>query len=447
MQLTKQQFWSLIIAVLMIGSTAGIIGFSGSSPSGNGTAPTPELPAGETPTTVTYDAGGISSKVLEVFPTVVVIASSNDFSVDEAASKLLALGDVITVNSAQFLSNEASSENFRAELRLISQDKVRTLGEKIGAIDTFSSVQVFPQALVSLPEKVSFRNEGLDLDLEHSFGRPQTQAFISSSTQKGDDILLSIQANFQGQALLGMLSFEEQNLTSSPQLYFADQSFQISILANEFFVRSTSPLSMRAALDAVQSDLEAPDSEAVVQVVPASNTMTVVFADTSSIEEQGLSTFLSGFEGVESFDLQLDSNRADVTFSGGADFVSFRDSLREGLTLNGIGVAEIQEPIVSLQGNLSNEDKASLLAAVSASSERNGVEIEVLQKAVFEAASITIPDENASFALNEGSFEAFVQPTHSVGDSIPLSLIIFASPRDGITDIQAQEAVQQTEIT
>ena len=443
MGLGRKQFWSIFLALIMVGSVLGYFSLSGqdNSPTVPPEGTVPSLPP-EQATTVSYDASGIQSKVLTVFPVAVLVGTTSEFETASVVSQVSALEGVVSVANAQFVEPQpGQAENFRADIRFSDTSKIPGAVQAITELSSFSSVQIFPQALITVPQKVEFKNAGLDLVQEYSFADPQTQAYILPGTMEGDELMISISAQFQGQQLAGMIAFEEQNLTSSPQLYSLQDSFTVSSLENDFFLRGTVPLSENGKLESVKAFFGAnPDYNASIQIAPASNALTIIFAEPSRVFPADLNVFLSSFEGVDSFQIEQDAGSATVNFAPDENFVQFRDSLRQELDSLLFTVKEIQEPNASLQGTVSSEGKEALLETVAKVSKDNSVELEVLQLATIDANSVFVPDANASFTLAQGFFGAFVKPGHSVGDSVELSILMFASQRGGISDIQAQEA-------
>ncbi|MFH1390843.1 MAG: hypothetical protein ABIH20_00855 [Candidatus Diapherotrites archaeon] len=440
MKLTKQQLGAIFMAVIMFGSILGILGLQNDNNTNNGSAGNvPDVPINQTPTAVAYEVPEIQVTVIELFPTAVLLAKSSDFELNETTSKILAIEEVISVDNAQFFDDASRNENFRANIKLVSAESIQTAFESIKEIESLSSVQIFPQALVSLPESVEFRNEGLDLTLEHTFTEPQAQAYITIDTLKGDELTVSLNASFEGQVLVNLNAFEVYNASTAPQIYFTEDSFSIISMENEFFVRASTEYSKIQVLENAKTIIEENNisETSTIQVSPLSTSMNIYFSDANSFFEQDLVTFLNDFEGVVSNEIAPDKSFAIITFDSEVEFDSFKNSLEEELNSLGFEVESIEEPQVSLQGTIQADSKEALLESL----EKTTVEIEPLQKAIIEADSIFIPDANTSFPLPSGSFEAFVKLERSIGEQVDLSLVVFASERTGITDVQAQEVV------
>ena len=439
MGLTKQQLGAIFMAVIMFGSILGIFGLQGNS---NNNAPegyVPDVPVNQTPTAVPYEVPTVDATVLELFPTIIIIAKSGDFELNETTSKILSIEEVISINNAQFFDSASSNENFRADIRLNSPESIQTAFDSISAIESLTNIQIFPQALVSLPESVEFRNEGLDLTQEHTFVEPQTQAYVTMNTLKGDELTVSLNASFEGSVLVSLNAFELSNSSSASQIYFTDDSFSIASLENEFLVRGSVDYSQRELLENAKTIIEENNGASTIQVSPLNTSMSVYFSDSNSFFAEDLNFLLSSFEGVVSNNIAPDNSLVIVVFDPETDFDFLKTSLEEELNSFGFDVERIEEPVVSLQGTIQAESKEALLESI----EQTNIIIEPLQKATIEADSIFIPDANTSFPLSAGSFEAFVNLERSQGDQVNLSLVIFASERNGITDIQAQEVIEE----
>ena len=439
MKLTGGQVFAIFIVVIMLGSIVSVFTFGpAQQPAQQG----PNVPAPiENTTILSYDATGVSAKVIQVFPTALLIANTTSLETLEIDTALRKVPGITLVSGSQFVDSEGAGVNFRTSLRFESAEKIPAALAAINEIPILSSVEVFPQALVTVPDSIEFKNAGLELTLGYSFPSKQLQAYVSDSTKSGDEIKITIQADFKGQSFAGSVAYEEQE---PQQAYFVDGEFTISSLESDYFLRTTAPLSQMNLLESAKAEIIAAsqDPAATIEIAPASNSTLIYFSSPENIFEQDLNTFLSNFTGVSSFSLQLDQNFASVNFDGNAgEYTEFRDSLRAQLDSLGFKVATITEPVVSLQGNTSaSQGKQEFLDLVEASAKKNSLQIEVLQKAVIDANTIFVPDVNADFAVAQGKFQAYVNTAHKSGDSVNLSLLIFGSKKDGAVQIQAQEA-------
>ena len=80
----------------------------------------------------------------------------------------------------------------------------------------------------------------------------------------GDELIVSLSAVFQGQAIVEMIAFEESNLTNNPQFYFFDGAFTLSKLEEEFFVRSSLSITQSQKLDSAKTSLETQFSNSLI---------------------------------------------------------------------------------------------------------------------------------------------------------------------------------------
>ncbi len=441
MGLTRNQVFSIFIAVVMVGSILGIIAYTPPDTSSQPNAPGPQQQA----TTVSYSAGGVQAKIEQLFPSAVLILKTSELDAGALEKKLLAIPGIAGVSNSQFVSLQGGAqENFRTELRLSSPDKISEVYSAILAIDSVSSAQLFSQALARVSGKVAFRNPDLDLEQDYSFPNNAVQAFVSSNTRKGDEVLLSIQATFAGQALSQAIAIEEKNLTAEPQIYLVNSSYKLDSFSGEYFVRATKPLSEQSILEGIKAELAEQDSNLAVKITPASSMMSVYFAEPEKIFRQDLNTFFSERGGVTSFAIDENSSRAQVQFSEGTDYNSFRPALQEDLDSLGFKVSRIEDPVVSMQGTLvPSAGKEEFLKIIAAIEKKDSVQLEVLEKASVAAGSVFVPDVNKSFTLAKGSFGAFVKTSHKEGDEVTLAILLVATEKGGISDIQAQEAEAQ----
>ena len=438
MKLTGGQLFSIFIVVIMVGSIVSVFTFGDNQ---SQTPPSTVPPASDATTAVTYGAYGVAAEVVQVFPTAILIGTTDAENTNTVDNEIRKVTGITLVSNSQFLdSSIGTSSNFRTELRFSSIDKIQKAVDAIKNIPILSNVQILRQALVSVPPNIELNNSDIDLTQNYSFPKSQLQSFILEGTEVGDDLKITIQAQFKGQNIAGVLAFEEEEQISA---YRTVGIYKISSLEDEFFVRSSANLSDSQKLESAKGEILAAsgDLNSDLKVVQASAATVIKFANPDNIFENDLNTFFSGFIGVKSFAFHLDQNYMVLEFDGSGDYPEFRDSLRRELDALGFGVDSIAEPMVSMQGNVSPKiGKEEFLKAVAAAEKKESIKIEALQKAAFDANSIMLPDINASFAVNEGHFNAFVKPTHAVGDDVHLTILVFGTQRLGAVQIEAQEA-------
>lgn len=443
-KVTKKQFMSFVVAVVMLSSTVGFLLSSGNntnSPHSVGNVPDVPIPAQNQVTTLSYTASNVKATVQELFPNVILVGASKADNVSKVDADLQVIDGVISVSNSQFLQSQpGTTANFRTELRLTESGKINDVLDSLNEAGFLEDITIIPQALVVLPESVEFSNPSLEDTLEHTFSDPKAQAFVLFETRVGDEVLVSLEASFQGSTLIDLTAFEEVNLTSSPTFYFFEADFEISSFNNEFFVRTTSIYSDLEKLQGVKDSITESYENTII-VEPVSRELTINFKEPDKLFEQDLETFFESFEEAQSYNLQLDLGIATVAF-GDADFASFKSSLETELNSLGFEVDSIEEPVVSLQGNVGADSKEDFLAVIKTIESENNFELQVLQQAVIETASVFVPDLNSTLSLPDGFFYSFISPSRTAGETINLSLLINASERLGIISIESQEAEQ-----
>ncbi len=446
MAVSKKQLYSLIIIVIMVGSIAGFVSLSGNGSSNPNSNAPPLDPNTAPPTTIRYTAPNIEATVTMVFPTVVLIAKTNAFDVTTVNAELLGIEGVSSVTNSQFIGAQQSGENFRADVRLSSSDGIEGAMQKMELLESLSQVSLYPQALVTVPQETHFVNTEADLTKDYNITDQSIQAIVDSGTRQGDKLTVTVSATFQGDLIVGYpQALIENNLASAPTFYSTEGSFKISSLGNDFRVVSSANLSEKQKLDSIRAALEGIDgvSDSTLQVSAASGTMAIFFKDANSFSAQDLNTFFTYYAGIPSFNLQLAQGYASIALPQDVNadsFAGFKAKLEKDLNGLRFNVSGFQGPNALLNGTIKAQDPQSLASKIPALEKDFNATINLLQGATFDADSIFVADANASFALKDGNFTAFVKPAHSRGDDVNLSIVMFASERTGITDLQAQEA-------
>lgn len=436
MQLTTQQLGSIMLFVVMFGSLFVAITYNPNAPQNPAQPP----PVPQQATTISYTAAGVEAKVLQLFPNAVLLGHTNEFDAASVESKLQKAPGLVNV-SGQFVQTQDNKVNFRAGMRFSSTDKMVEAEEFIRDSNAFSAFELFPNALISIPGKIEFSNNDLGLTQEYSLPNSQAQAVVTLDTKQQDQITVTLEAKFQGQKPIEMQAFIEKNLTSSPQFMVVTDKFRLSQFENSYFMRSTAPLPGRGKLDGTKAFFDSNDYVSGLVVQPAGNETKLYFAEPEKVFAADLNTFLVTYAGIDSYSFHLDQNYLSVVVSSQQDYTSFLSLLEAELSKLGFNVRNIVHPTVSLQGPIepTKENKGQFMKKVEEAGKKNSVELEVLQKAIIDANSIFVADQNYSFSLPTGAFEAYVKPTRVEGEEVNLTIIMSASKREGVLQIQAQE--------
>lgn len=439
MQLSGKQVFAIFIVATMVLSILSVLLYSGSPP-GNNNAP-PQVPQ-EDATAIAYRASGVNAIVLQVFPSTVVVARTGAASVGEIEALLGRIDGVAAINKSQFIPRqEGLQENFRTEIRFVSAEKMAGAFQKIKDVNILSKVQIFMQALVSVPGEVVFRNEDLGVEQKYSFPSGQAQAFVSEETQKGDSVKLSMQSEFKGQELSNLVAFEEQNITTTTQLYLVSKEFNVASLENEFAASATAPVASRQALEKALSEIgKELDRNAGFEIKEGSKETKLYFAKPSGVFAQDLNTYLTSYNGIASYTVQPDLNHISVQFDANEGaLAAAAEKLRAELDSFGFLISSVELPSLVLQGAVFPKEPEKFPALVEQAAGKNSLEITLLRKALFLAPSIFVEDVNTSFDLKEGSFTAFINSSHKPGDGVNLRIYLLANKKAGALSVQGQE--------
>ncbi|MBI4210778.1 MAG: hypothetical protein HY544_04705 [Candidatus Diapherotrites archaeon] len=441
MRLSQNQVFALVIAVVMVGSILGI--GLGADDTGTG----PVIPPGvvpQQPTTITYAASGVNAKVIQLFPTAVLAALTDADDVAPIVAAIRQVPGILAVENAQFLSSSEGGANFRAELRFSSPEKMQGAFLALNDSSSFSAVQLFPQALVSVPQAIIFTNADLGVDQNYSFPGAQLQSFVDSGALPGDEITISITAEFRGQDISNATAVIQQNRATTEQIYFTSGTYALASLGNAYSLLSVAPRSRKADLNALAAKITSTlDSNAVTGLQPLGEETRLYFASPDALSSRDINAFLADYNGIASFRLALDSNYVSVVPASGSDsnYPAFIRGIEDGLGYLGFVVESVKEPEHALRASVkAMSPREDFLSAIAALSKEAALDINVMQGAIIDSNIVSVPDQNISFPVQPGSFTALVRPNHSAGDKVNLSIMMAASQRNGASSIQAEES-------
>ena len=441
-EINSKTIWILFTAILMVGSIWGYVFLAG-GPTGNNPAPTDTTPPPE-PTTIQFSAKNIDANVLELLPSLILTAPTNNTDVDSLQQAIKSIEGIDKVASAQFTPSQGGSAAwvFIAELQLKKDANREAIAQKLSEVPDFVQPQSVATGIISLPKTVTFTND-LNLTQQHTFTDPRKNAYLSIDTLPGDKIIAELQASFKGAQLQNLLVFEGFNITATPMPKTTEGSFRIAKLENKLsFTAKTNyskSLTIAEQLKKIIAENGA-DSNSSIKVERVFPELEIVF--TKPYVEQDLNTFFSQQKGVLAFDLSSsDKNSASIYFDETADFDSFRENLESELNSFNFPVKEIIEPEVPLGSEISFDDGINVAALAENLSKSFGTEglqdMAFSRIAAIEATELT-DDKGIPYTVPAGKFPAKIKLGYNEGEEVVLS-ISFSSLRGNATYISAVE--------
>ncbi|GEM_PF-7017798 len=438
MAMSKQQLWSIVVLVVMVGSLFAAITYD--SKNQGGQSPGPSVPPAQQNTTqISYAAKQVPAKVIQIFPTAILVGTTGAQNVSEVEAKLLKVPGITGVAGSEFFDPKDHSANFRTSVRFSSPEKMKGALDAIDGGKILSNYSLFPTALVSIPKTIEFKNEDAGLTQSYSPASQQAQVVVTIDTRKGDALQVTLNAEFQGQRLVGMSGTIEQNLDSSPQFSTVDGTFKIAALEGTFSAEARSSLAKSEKLAAVISDFKAnPDYNSGLELVRKSQETKIFFSSADPSLAPDLNLFFAGYKGLSSFEMHLGQNYVSVTVPADRnDYSGFVRMLGIAIGERGFKIKSIEDPAVSLEGSvgLLGGAREKLLSDFKSAGAANDLNFMVLQKIRVDTNSIFVPDQNVNYGLSGGSFNALVSPTHSAGDEVNLTVVVVGNTRVGVMQI------------
>lgn len=412
--------------------------FSQQNPQSDPNNQPPIDPSSENVTSVSYGASDIPAKVLQIFPTAIVVGKTKEAETSTLDSKIMATGKVAGVLNSQFLQN---SDYYRAEIKAASPDNFVQIQIALDGIDSFSEVSVYPEALVLVPPKIELKNSDSGLLQEQTFQNNQIVAALSTETLKGDDISIDLVATFQGQKLTYAFGQEKDNLNNKQQLFFVNNVYKVSGLSQDFAFNIQAGLDKKKTLEDVNSDIYSSlaDFNLESKLATSTNSFTINF--NKPFISQDLNALLAQIKEsgkARDYTILEDQNKAVVVAADDQNLLPFREMLKNELDSLNFKYSEIEDPVYFLQGKAAGVQKDKFLKTIEGQAQKYGLNYDVLQKALFDANSVVVQG-GTTYALPAGFFEAYVKPTHKANDDVNMAIVIVASKRAGVVQINGQE--------
>lgn len=437
MAMTKQQFWSLVVLVVMVGSLFAAITYD----SKNGAAPAPgpnsPPPQQQNTTQVSYTAKAVQAKVLQIFPTATLVGTTDAFDVSVVDSALQKVPGIAAVAGSEFFEPQDKSANFRTSIRATSPDRLTDVLKAVADQNILSNPAVFPTALVSTPNKIEFKNEDAGLSQDYTPKSQQAQVIVTIDTQKGDRLEVTLNSEFAGQNIISLAGYIERNLDSAPEFSSVESNFKASVLEDVFSLEGTASRLDASGLGLIRGFFAAPDYNSALAVKDKTTETRFSFVSDANAAQSDLNRFLTATAGVDSFTINTDLNFASVKVADAQDYKSFVALLGGEMGKIGFSVKSIEGPQSEISGTVAvlNGGRGKFIADVAQKEKDTGIKLTVLQKARFDMNSIFLPDKNASYPLPGGFFSGFVSPTHSTGDDLNMTVVLVGNARQGVLQI------------
>ncbi len=405
----------------------------------------PAVDPSQQPTAIQFEATGVEATVQELFPTIFVTAVTNEGEISLVNAKITAISGVKNINNSFYRTEQTGELVYVAEVTIADDASREEIANQISTINIFSESSVFSIGLALIPQKVNFKNAELNLTQDYNFPNPIAQVYLNLGTIKDDKINVTIQAAFAGSTLQNILAAEETNLTASPQIVSLKQEHEILSIEQVLLMEAKLPVTQTdKILQAIEQVNQINGvSNASLQAKDPTDPFVVSFKEGGLLFEADLNTFFSTFSGVSSFEIDANKNfETKVFLQNDQNISELLPKLNQELDSLLFLVNAISAPDVLVQGRIdtNSSDATALSAQIKNTLEQNGLkEISFEQQAKIKADSLTDPDSNTSYPIQNGSFDATISLEKQAGQKVLLTIFVIAS-RGEILSLSATQA-------
>lgn len=447
--MNSNQLMSIFIIVVMVGS---ILGFSILYTGGRDETPSPtnEPSPFDEGTILNMDSGPVEGKIIELLPKILFSAGTDEAEINEIDALLYSINGIYRIDSRYRQNTEPSISGALIYIAEISFDDSSISAEELmDAIRENTEEVLFGQeaykiVLVSIPKEVEFTEPDLNLTRTHVFDEPLTQAYVTIDSLKGDEIEIIIRASFSGKALVSSIAYLNSNITASPEYILLEKDVSIDSLKDELFFSVEMNYSSFLEEDELKErilSLEGINELELNLSLPQNYISIEITDENASSFTQDLNSFLTDFNGIVFFSFEENELfEVFAAFEEEFNLNEFKTQFSEKLTS-----LELQEfSFIESKGIASGDIDFSgevLTATDSLEFLFNSLSFEeamIFQKGSTTASFLTDPETEKEYLVEEGSFELFLPPGHSVGETISVE-IRFTGVRDKATAIEAVE--------
>ena len=411
--------WGAIFIIgLMI--LSGVAVFFGSQYATN----QPATPPDTNPATPEQFFGtDVQGTIVEIFNTAIVGGQTSNGDKTVFDEKLQSIPGVESVTSQFSPLNQDGSVTYIANLNLSADMDHASFADAVYALELFDAPEVYFQASAQVEAEHEVKNSNEQLT-RIKLPNTQIQAIVSPLTRKGDIIIGSLAATFQGTKLVSAYLLETQNVTASPTPISFSGSFPIHTLNPSLAVTGMLDYYPGLSLESLSGDVDAIPGVSGVSVPffpSVSKTLEVQFSDANT-HTNDLNAFVTTHpESFDSFALSTSGfsvNLTNASVNEARVLLSTKiNELTASNTLLSFTAPRTQFLIDANTSDNSNADIALLIQNYFNALDANA-SIEVYQNGTVSAESISSPDSNAVFPVPFGEIEVSVFPGHDVNDLV-----------------------------
>ncbi|MDO8538060.1 MAG: hypothetical protein Q7S21_04200 [archaeon] len=432
--MNKNQIFIAFIILAMLGSTVAFAFFFTDS---SQQPPTNTIPDNTLPTTIAYSAQDVPVKVYEVFPRMIITATTSEGEIAKINSAIAKTSGIQSFNRTEYKQDSANPSQllYIAEFfyspDFSASDVFNSLQENTQGI--LSNIQSISLALVQVPKTVTFSNADLNDSIDYTFSDQLTQAYVSIDTIKDDELLVSIDAKFAGKELVEIVSFEASNLSNQLEQKAETGTFALTSLENRLIVTSSVNYSDYSSQDMLEQDFNSLEdiNELQASISDKIPTLKVAFNfNAAQLLIQDLNFALSSNPNIIRLDLTLDKDdikkaSMEVDFNELSTNISdFKQQLILDIKTAGFknGSFDINESVsimhldVSFLEGANIKQKASKISSILA--QKNYYNSSIKQPGTIS------PTQIQDYAI-DSPIQAVVSSNHSVGELVEFDITFF----------------------
>ncbi len=436
----KAQTMALIVAILMV---ASIVGYSVIYSGPQIEKPTNTTPPTTNPVQLAMQASNVPATVVLILPKISFVASTEQSNINVLDSAIMEIEGVRGVASRYSMGEETQLGTgliYIAEVQLLEQTDPALVLEKLDQISELKTIAGFPYALIEIPKSIEFTHADLNLSKIYDLERNEAQVIISVGTLVGDEIVVSLEANFLGNDVLEMNAYEEENPALESMDGIAVFEAEISSLESSLELEIRHNYSTLLELDAIESEINGIEGATGLELSKQFIDAKIMLALDTNLSEQ-TSTDLNDFLHTLSDDVifyNKDFFRASLFFEQGENLIPTEEAIQEKLDELKLD-ASIGEPFGRASGTVQLEGNAGTVRnLIESMLENKDLEFTLFQQGQVLLEEITDEETATTYAIESGLVDAKFISVHAAGETVEMEFS-YSILRNAITAITAEE--------
>jgi len=257
MKIDKKTAFSVFIVLLFVGSMFAIMTYGSRDNTSINQKIPEDLNLDPTPYKAEFD-----SKVMEIFPQLIIAGKPVDYDKGVIETKLL---DVSGIKNKKVGFNQLEDGNISVIIHInIDINKKEQIIEDIKNLEIIQEpLEIYQSALLTTTKDINFTSDTNEI-IEYTFGAAPFEGIVNYNTSKGDDLSVVCYASFRGKQLISATGIEVKNQSNAGQWLFSTGDFNIISFEPKIYLSTDINSDDNEAINVIKNNIKDYNFETII---------------------------------------------------------------------------------------------------------------------------------------------------------------------------------------